>query len=101
MSSGRASCLRTSGVVSLGVGLATIQVIRSGIPPPLQKKKKKKEKRNHCLIKVVPASENGTLVLFFFVSCFVLVSFIESFRVSKAGNLSSVKGHCTGVYIRP
>ena len=45
-SSGRASCLRTRGVGTLGAGLATIQVIRSGmfLPPP--KKKKKKRRRN-------------------------------------------------------
>ena len=36
----------------------------------------------------------------FAVSFYVLVSHVKSFQVSKAGNMSSVKGHCAGVYTR-
>ena len=30
----------------------------------------------------------------------MLVSFVKSFRVSQVSNVSSVKGHCTGFYVR-
>ena len=66
-SSSYASCLRTSGVGSFEAGLATIQVIRSGmfLPPPKKKRKKeKKEEETHRgLSQMVPASENATVVL--------------------------------------
>ena len=63
-SSSYASCLRTSGVGSFEAGLATIQVIRSGMfLPPQKKKKKKEEETNRGLSQMVPASENATVVL--------------------------------------
>ena len=46
---------------------------------------------------MISAHGNATFLLFA-VSCFVLVSFVKSFRVSKASNVSSVKGHCTGFH---
>ena len=99
-SSGHASCLRTSGVDSLGAGLATFQVIRSGMVLPVsppQKKRKKKKKRNHCLSQ--NASKNATSVLslrFPVLFWSVLWSLLGSARLA----IWEMKDHCTGVYMR-
>ena len=92
-SSGHASCLRTSEASRVGAGLATFQVIRSGMFLPLLPQQKSQSSQ------MIPTSDNATLATISALSCFVLVSYVESFRASKAGNLSAVKGHGTGVYI--
>ena len=93
VSSGHASCLRTSEASRVGAGLATFQVIRSGMFLPLLPQQKSQSSQ------MIPTSDNATLATISALSCFVLVSYVESFRASKAGNLSAVKGHGTGVYI--